>query len=175
MTQNENTSFDTDFENIEKILKSTLKQLNSLERKSMAAGGNYIAKEIRKSYRDYFPNKPQRHEKPFKDAENLRKSIKKRQQKKPSLTVTIWSYVHAYNPYSPDQPKVLYGQALAKGFTAQAKKDKYLTFCINGKWIKTHSVTVTPRPFVTQPGERAANSREVVEIQEEAFMKSIKK
>ena len=172
---NENIKLDENQEDVVKIVKSVLKQCNALERKSMNAGGNYIAKEVRKSYSEYFPNKPQHHEKPFKDAENLKKSIKKRQQKKPRLTVTIWSYVHAYNPYSPDQPKVLYGQALAKGFTVTAKKDKYLTFQVNGKWVKKQQIQVTPRPFVTQPAEKAANSQAIVVVMEDAFMKEYQK
>lgn len=172
---NKEIDFNTDFEDVEKILKSTLKQLNSIERKSMNAGGNYVAKQIRRSYSEYFPNPPRQHIKPFKDPENLKKSIKKRQQKKPSLIVTIWSYVHAYDPARPNAKPVLYGQALAKGFTATAKQDKYLTFQANGKWVKVKQVTINARPFVTQPGERAANSSEVVRVQEEAFMKEYNK
>ena len=171
----ENIKLDENLEDVINILKSTLKQCNSLERKSMNAGGNYIAQQVRKSYSEYFPNKPREHEKPFKDAKNLKRSIRKRQQRKPSLTVTIWSYVHAYNPYSPDQPKVLYGQAQAKGFTAVAKNDSYLTFQIDGKWVKKKQVTITPKPFVTQPGERAANSSEIQVKMEEAFMKEYDK
>lgn len=171
----ENIKLDENFEDIAKILKETLKQCNSLERKSMNAGGNYIAKQVRRSYSEYFPNRPRQHEKPFKDAKNLKSSIRKRQQKKPSLTVTIWSYVHAYNPYSPDAPKVLYGQAQAKGFTAVAKNEKYLTFQINGKWVSKKQVTITPKPFVTQPAERTLGTAALQDVMEDAFMKEYQK
>ena len=53
---------------------------------------------------------------------------------------------------------IFYGYALAKGATITAKKGKYLTFQIDGKWVKVHSVTLPERDFVASPVKRYLSS-----------------
>lgn len=157
------------------------KQNYSIQRKAMIKGGRYIASEVRKSYPTYFPNPPQHHDKSSmpgkekKEPENLKKSVRTRPWNKPKLGVTIYSSVHAFNPFNPQAKKVLYGAALQKGFTATAKNDKYLTFQASGKWHKVKSVNVASRPWITEPAERAARSEKVIRIMEEEVQKQIRK
>jgi hypothetical protein len=47
--------------------------------------------------------------------------------------------------------KVFYGYSLAKGALIEAKANKYLTFQIDGKWKKVHSVQLPERDFVVTP------------------------
>ncbi len=46
---------------------------------------------------------------------------------------------------------VRYGYVLAKGTTITAKKANTLTFQIDGKWIRKHSVTIPERDWVEKP------------------------
>ncbi len=46
---------------------------------------------------------------------------------------------------------VRYGYVLAKGTTIVPKKAKTLTFQIDGKWIRKHSVTLVERDWVEKP------------------------
>lgn len=44
-----------------------------------------------------------------------------------------------------------YGFILAHGFTSEVKNESALTFQIDGKWIRKHSVTVKPKDFIQAP------------------------
>ncbi len=46
---------------------------------------------------------------------------------------------------------LFYGYAIAKGALITAKKEKYLTFQCDGKWVKVHSVKLPERDFVAKP------------------------
>lgn len=47
--------------------------------------------------------------------------------------------------------KVFYGYALAKGSTITARNADCLTFQIDGKWVKVHSVKLPERDYVSSP------------------------
>lgn len=173
--------FKCDIDGLSQYVQNLEKATNDIQRKAMSKGGQYIASQVRSNYKSYFPNPARHHDKTgmkgYKkgEPENLRKSIRNRAYAKPKLGQIIYTKVHAYNPYSPEQPNVLYGAALAKGFTATAKNDKYLTFQADGKWHKVKSVTVAARPFVTEPSERASKSQEIVRRMEGVIQKEIEK
>lgn len=170
-------NLDENLREIEQIFGNLHKEAYNVERKAVAAGSRVIGQEVRRSYKQYFQNKSGQHpDKPFKDPKNLRSSVRVKQYKKPKLGAYITSTVHAYNPYSPDQPKVLYGIALGKGYTIQPKDpDKYLTFQVDGKWVKRKEVKVDARPWITDPGTRAANSTQVQRAMETAVQKELEK
>jgi hypothetical protein len=54
--------------------------------------------------------------------------------------------------------QVFYGYALSKGAEITAKNGEYLTFQIDGKWVKVHSVKLPSRDFVTTPVKRYLGS-----------------
>lgn len=68
-----------------------------------------------------------------------------------------------------------YGFMLASGYTIEAKKGDYLTFNINGKWMKKESVTVTPRDFADTPVNRFLKSQDCDDRIEKAVQKQITK
>lgn len=53
---------------------------------------------------------------------------------------------------------VRYGYVLAKGTTITAKKANTLTFQIDGKWIRKHSVTLPERDWVEKPAKNYIDS-----------------
>ena len=48
----------------------------------------------------------------------------------------------------------LYGYALAKGSTIEAKNSEFLTFKIGDKWIRKHSITLKPRDWIEAPAKQ---------------------
>ena len=164
MTKDNFFEFSSTLEYAKSYVEALNKQTYAIQRKAISKAGQYIAKEVRNSYPTYFPNAPQHHDKSLmqgrgrREPENLKKSVRSRAWRKPKLGVTIYSSVHAFNPFNPQQKKVLYGAALQKGFTAHAKAGEYLTFMASGKWHKKKSITVASRPWITSPAERAAHS-----------------
>lgn len=173
--------FDFEIKQAQKLINALDKQSYDMQRKAMATGGRYIAQQVRRSYTDFFQNPPQHHDKSGmpgrkrNEPENLKKSIRNKAYRKPKLGQIIYPTVHAFNPYNPAAPKVLYGYALAKGFTITAKNDRYLTFQADGKWHKKKQVEVAKRPFVAEPADRAAHSQEIARRMEDTVTKELEK
>ena len=66
-----------------------------------------------------------------------------------------------------------YGFMLAAGYTVNAKEGSCLTFNINGKWIRKHSVTVRPKDWVEPPVERYVGSADCAARLDKAFQKQV--
>ena len=73
---------------------------------------------------------------------------------------------------SKDGRTARYGFMLASGYTITAKKG-YLTFNINGKWVKKQSVTVAPRDYMEEPVLRYMNSGELNRNLDATFQKQV--
>lgn len=77
---------------------------------------------------------------------------------------------------SKDGRLARYGYMLASGYSITAKDPhKYLTFNINGKWVKKKSVTVAPRDFIEAPIDRYMESGELERRIDKAFDKQLQK
>lgn len=77
---------------------------------------------------------------------------------------------------SKDGRLARYGYMLASGYSITAKDPhKYLTFNINGKWVKKKSVTVAPRDFIEAPIDRYMESGELRNSIDKAFDKQLEK
>ena len=76
---------------------------------------------------------------------------------------------------SKDGRNARYGYMLSSGYTITAKNRKYLTFNINGKWIKKKSVTVTPRDIVEGPIDRYMSSGDLKNRIDKAFDQQLEK
>lgn len=66
-----------------------------------------------------------------------------------------------------------YGYMLASGYTIHAKYGDYLTFNINGKWVKKKSVTVGAKDFTEGPLLRYMASGELNRNLDETFQKQV--
>lgn len=58
------------------------------------------------------------------------------------------------------QKNIFYGYALSKGSTITAKNGRFLTFQIDGKWIRKHEVKLTETNFIVAPVEKYLISKE---------------
>ena len=67
-----------------------------------------------------------------------------------------------------------YGYMLASGYTITAKHG-FLTFNINGKWLKKKSVTVAPKDFMEGPLNRYMDSGDLKDRIDKAFQKQLDK
>lgn len=66
-----------------------------------------------------------------------------------------------------------YGFMLASGYTVEAKDDNLLTFNIDGKWFRMHSVEVKPKDFVENPVERYVDSLDCSNRIEKTLQKQV--
>lgn len=172
---------DAYLKDVEDMFHGLEREKYNMERKAIAAGSRYIAKEVRRDYNAFFPGKPNQHpNKPSNwknEPKNLRSSIKAKQYRKPKLGAYITSTVHAYNEFSPNQPHVLYGIALGAGYTLKPKDpDGWLKFPTpDGKWHTVKEVEVTKRPWISTPAERAAKSNQVYLVMDSTINQEIQK
>lgn len=104
----------------------------------------------------------------------LYKSIKYRVYKN-GKNVVFTADANSGKKTSKDGRTARYGFMLASGYTINAKNGKYLTFNINGKWIKRKSVTVSPRDFMEGPLTRYMDSGELKNRIDKAFEKQLDK
>ena len=107
MSNNNPFEFSTTINELQKFVKSLDKATYNIQRKAMAAGGRYIASQVRKSYSSYFQHAPRHHDKPAslgaREPENLKKSVRNRAYRKPKLGQIIyqWQYISFFYIYSP--------------------------------------------------------------------------
>lgn len=176
-----NLELDAYLKDVEDMFKGLEREKYNIERKAIAAGSRYIAREVRRDYNAFFPNKPVPHTgKPSNwknEPKNLKTSVKAKQYNRPKLGAYITSTVHAWNEHSPNQPHVLYGIALGKGYILKPKDpDGFLKFPTpDGKWHQVKSVEVSKRPWISNPAERAANSNQVYLVMDSEVNKQIAK
>lgn len=71
--------------------------------------------------------------------------------------------------------QVFYGYALAKGATIKAKHNDYLTFQIDGKWIKKKEVKLPSRDYINEPVKKYIDSAECKLQMEKLVQKELDK
>lgn len=67
----------------------------------------------------------------------------------------------------------LYGYALAKGSTVEAKDSDFLTFKIGDKWVRKKTVTLKPRDWIESPAKQYLSSSAYREKLEQLVQKEI--
>ena len=87
--------------------------------------------------------------------------------------VYVSNRANSGKPTGKDGRNARYGFMLASGYTVEAKTSKGLTFNVNGKWVRTHSVTVAPKDWVEPAVVRYARSAECENRMETTFQKQI--
>lgn len=154
----------TEFISIKADLDEAMKLFDGLEKESpkirrrlLAGIGTSIKNRSKKAYRSLLKKK----------SGNLYKSLKRRVVKS-GKAVVIDAKARAEN-------HVFYGYALAEGSTITAKKDKYLTFQIDGKWVKKESVKLPEKDYVSAPAERYLGSAEYRQQIDKLVQKEIDK
>ena len=110
-----------------------------------------------------------------KKSGTLYKSIKYKVYKN-GRNVVLTADADSGKKTSKDGRIARYGFMLASGYTITAKDPhKYLTFNINGKWVKKKSVTVNPKDFMEEPIDRYMMSGDLKARIDKAFDKQVQK
>jgi len=115
---------------------------HKIQRSILAGLGSKAASIIKKNYANSLRKK----------SGNLYKDMKKK------VTTRGDAVVVSSNALSEN--KVRYGYVLAAGTTIETKNGNYLTFKIDGKWIRKKSVTIPSRDWVAKPVETFIDSSE---------------
>ena len=88
--------------------------------------------------------------------------------------ITFTNDANSGKATSKDGRLARYGFMLAHGYTIEPKAgNKTLTFNINGKWVRKHSVTVQPKDFIEGPVERYFMSADCEQRMEQATQKQV--
>jgi len=90
-------------------------------------------------------------------------------------TVVFSANANSGKKTSKDGRIARYGYMLASGYTITAKNNGYLTFNVNGQWVKKKSITVAPRDFMEKPIDRYMESGDLKQRMDKAFDKQLEK
>lgn len=126
-------SVETDFDEAFSFLFRLNKQFPRVRRNLLAGIGQASVGRSKTAYKGLLQ----------KRSGNLYKSIKKSVVKSGKAVVIY--------PRAMSDNNVRYGFPLAKGSVIQAKGDNYLTFQVNGKWVKKKQVQIGSHDFVEGP------------------------
>lgn len=126
-------SVETDLTEVMELFDNLEKGQNRIRRNILAGVGTSAKNRVKKLYKTYNLQK---------GTGALYKSIRRK---------VIRSGKAVIVEAGARNKQILYGYALAKGSAIRAKSDEYLTFQIDGKWVKVHQVKLPERDFVSEP------------------------
>lgn len=150
-------SIQTDLDEAMKLFDGLEKESPKIRRRLLAGIGTTVKNKAKREYKTLLKQK----------SGNLYKSLKRRVIKS-GKAVVIDAKARAEN-------QVFYGYALAEGSTITAKNDKYLTFQIDGKWVKKESVKLPENDYISKPAERYLGSSEYRQQIDKLVQKEIDK
>jgi hypothetical protein len=145
---------------VEKKLNGTPLQMRKISKKMMAAANREVTKQAKRNINSLFTN----HNANPEDKRNppLAQVLKAKNSRHEDFT----SYIFAHS---------LHAAIMEKGGRIQAKNGKYLTFCVNGKWIKVQGVTIPARPYLEPAIKAVYETGKAVEIMSGILDKQLKK
>ena len=126
-------SVETDLTEVMELFDNLEKGQNRIRRNILAGVGTSAKNRVKKAYKSYGLQK---------GTGALYKSIKRKVIRSGKAVII--------EPTARNK-QVLYGYALAKGSAIRAKSDDYMTFQIQGKWVKVHEVKLPERNYVSEP------------------------
>lgn len=150
-------SVETDFEDTLNFLKGLDKEYPKIRRRMLTGIGSTAANKSKQAYRGLLQ----------KRTGSLYRSIK-RSVVKSGKAVVIY-------PRAKSSNGVAYGFPLAKGSTIEAKKEDYLTFQVNGRWVKKKQVKVQSHDFVEGPVMKFVDSKDYRDRMDKLLAKEIAK
>lgn len=124
-----------DFDEVNEYLGDLGKQGRTITRYVLSNIARITAKNVKKSYNLYL----------HKNTGNLYKSIKHHLSRRGMYDVI--------SANAKADSAVRYGYVNAAGTEIKAKNEKYLTFQIDGKWVKKVSVRIPSKNFIEEPAE----------------------
>ena len=133
----------TDFNEVKEYLKQMGKSGRTVSRYILRNIGRITKNKVKKSYNLYL----------HKKSGSLYKSIKSTLSKRKDYDVI--------SANAKSEKGVRYGYVHAAGTTIKAKKNKYLTFKVNDKWVKKVSVRIPSKNFMEEPANSYLNSSQM--------------
>lgn len=149
-------SIETDLNDAMELLEGLYKNSDKMRASLLGQIGTKAKNKAKKSYRNVL----------HKRSGYLYKSIRRYMYRNKKAVV-----ITAHNK----DDKVRYGFVLAHGTTIEAKNSEYLTFQVEGKWVRKHSVRIEARDFIEGPVDRYLASREFDTDKEKIVQKQIDK
>lgn len=146
----------TDFYEVEELLKNLGKQGKNISRYILRNIGRITKNKIKKSYNIYL----------HKQSGDLYKSITSSQSKR-----GLYNVISANA--KDDKTKVRYAYVLAQGAEIKAKNKKYLTFNVNGKWVKKKSVKLPSNEFMETPANKYLKSTQMKQDMDKYLQKKL--
>lgn len=150
-------SIETDLNQAMKLFDDLDKESPKIRKRLLSGIGTTVKNKAKREYRSLLKQR----------SGNLYKSLKRRVVKS-GKAVVIDAKARAEN-------QVFYGYALAEGSTIEAKNHEYLTFQIDGKWVKKHSVKLPEMDYISKPAERYLGSSEYRQRIDQLVQKEIDK
>ncbi len=138
----ESVSIETDIAESLKFLENLGANKDKAMRRILSGVGTAAKNQVKKAYKSYGLSK---------GTGALYKSISKK-------VIRSGKAVIVEAKAQSQKDKVFYGYALAKGAHITAKQGEYLTFQIDGKWKKVHSVILPEHDFVATPVKKYLTS-----------------
>ena len=141
-------------------LKGTKLRISQVLFKMQTAVNRVVIKKAKSNFSARFSTKPQNGFVLRGELKKLSTNFKtmKNQQVKGATQIKNLSY---------------YAKFLEFGANIQAKKEKYLTFKVNGEWKKVKSVSLPAKPFLGPAVQEVWNSDEAKKIQEQVLQKTL--
>lgn len=129
----------SDMEEIKNAFAEVREYTKYLERDVLSEVGRGVVRAVKKAY-------------PFKRKGDLYRGIKS------TLTKDKKSvYVSSYAKNEKTNTK--YGWVLARGATIKPKKQKVLTFQVDGKWVRSHGTLIKAHDWIAAPGRAYIGSQ----------------
>jgi hypothetical protein len=149
-----------DSREVEQKLTGTTLRMKTIAKKMMTAANREVLKTAKKNVRSQFKTHGSSGDDPHNPP--IAKSLKASNSKKENFT----SFVFA---------RSLHAAVQEKGCAIKPKNRKYLTFKINGKWIKSQGVTIPARPFLQPAISDIWDTGQAQEIMTAVLEKELKK
>ena len=131
-------SISSDMEEIKNAFAEVKEYTKYLERDVLQEVGRGTVRAIKAAY-------------PFRRKGDLYRSVKSKLTKdKKGVYVTS---------YAASDKNVRYGWVLARGATIKPKSEKVLTFQVDGKWRRSHSVLLRAHDWIAAPGRAYIGSQ----------------
>lgn len=134
----------------------------AIRKKLMGRVGTGAKQAVKKNFTNYL----------HKRSGTLYKSVYSKVSRNGGIVI-ITNNADSGKPTAKDGRNARYGFMLASGYTIEAKTPTGLTFQINGKWIRKHSVTVSPKDWVEPSVTKYVESGECKTRLDKEFQKQV--
>ncbi len=143
-----------DVDEVLKMLESLHGNRKSMRRRILSGIGTSVKQSVKKSYTSLLK----------KRSKTLYKSV--------TATIIKQGAAVKISPRAT-RSNILYGYALARGSTIEAKNGEFLTFKVGDKWVKRNTVNLKPVDWIEAPAKKFLSGSSYKKRLEELTQKEI--